>query len=290
MFKIPTPEEMAVQIAKAEAARQAAEAAYARDTVMPEEIGMRRGQVHAASILVWVRIAEIAGVPFIPAETVATLPMSIVEKVMDNRDDEMTPDEIETMRAATAFCRTGGYWRTELCAPHEVKSAMAHNVSMPDFLPLYLDDPRMLDMHYNMPDVKIVSRPRLTPVRHAGWPIEFRTFFGGRAQSGAASWYYPQTGRFETTPELEALMDRAIEMGRLLHETRERLGLVPCLPERSLTDAAIGSTIDFMMTEEMGLVLVDAGPGYGYGAHPCCFLESEVEGRRWHLADGVDVQ
>ena len=45
-----------------------------------------------------------------------------------------------------------------------------------------------------------------------------------------------------------------------------------------------------MLTEEMGLVMVDAGPGYGAGAHPCCFIDQPVTGRAWALAEGVEAR
>ena len=283
-------EAMDRQVAAAAAAREENERAYAETSVKPEEIGIRAGLVHAASILVWCRIAEIAQVPFIPCELIASLPMRTVEKFLDGRDDEMSEDEKCLLSKANAYCRSGGYWRTEICAPMHVKMGMAHDRALPDIIPLHLDDPRLWDMHYNMPDVKIISRPRLTPVRHADWPVEFRTFFGGQSADGAASWYYPQAGRFEVTDELQSHMDCALEMGRKLHETREALGLIPALPDMHGAGPHIGSTIDFMLTEEMGLVLVDAGPGAGYGAHPCCFIDVPVEGRRWHLAEGVRLR
>lgn len=288
MFPLFDKEAMERQIAEAQAARKEAEARYAAEALKPEDIGVRAGFVHAASILAWVRLAEIAGVPHIPAETVASIPMDAVWKALDSL--ETTPEEREALDLATAYCDGGGFWRSELCAGHDVKYAMAQGEPMPDHLPLFLDDPRLIDMHHNMPDLKVISRPRMTPATHAGFPVEFRTFFGGAATDGAVSWYYPQAGRFDVPAELEAAMDEAVELGRRLHETRAHLGIIPALPDRGLLGAEIGSTIDFMLTRDRGLVLVDAGPGFGYGAHPCCFIDRDVEGRRWHLDEGVELR
>jgi hypothetical protein len=284
------PEKTARMIAEAQARSARAQREYAETAVPPDRIGSRKGVVHAASILVWTRLAEMAGVPFIPAETVVSIPMSAVDKVMDDREADLDDAEIAALRRAADHCESGGYWRTDVCAPHDVKSAMARNLPMPDILPLVLDDPRMIDVHHNMPDVKIVARPRLTPVRHAGWPVEFRTFFGGRAEDGAASWYYPQAGGFDVTPGLEAAMDQAVAMGRRLHGLRHEMGLVPALPDAHLAGDEIGSTIDFMLTEERGVVLVDAGPGAGYGADPCCFMDDPVAGRRWRAPHGPETR
>ena len=167
---------------------------------------------------------------------------------------------------------------------------MAEGEPLPASLPLCFDDPRMIDMHWGLPSVTIIGRPRMTPVRVNGYPVEFRVFHGGNAEDGAASFYYPQAGRFNPSDELQASMKLARTYAGRLHTKRADLGLTPWMPGMGDPDDAIGSTIDFMLTEEAGLVLVDAGPGYGFGAHPCCFIDQPVAGERWHLADGVALR
>src|SRR3546814_9410353 len=70
-----------------------------------------------------------------------------------------------------------------------------------------------------------------------------------------------------------------------MYAEHQSLGLTPWLPPGE-PNADIGATIDFMLTDERGMVMIDAGPGYGSGAHPCCFISSPVEGIRWMLAPG----
>lgn len=289
MMKLPPidHEAMEREMERLRQERLETERSYAEMSVKPDEIGKRQGLVHAASILVWAKLAEIGGVPFIPVETVASIPMALVEKMYDH-EDQITEEDLAILAPAREYCASGGFWRTELCAASAVKSPLSRGLPVPELLEFDLYDMRIFDMHYGMPDIKIIGRPRMTPVMHAGWPVEFRTFFGGAAEDGAASWYYPQTGRFDVTPELERHMDKAIEMGRHLHDLREALGLVPTLVYPPTVGPEIGSTIDFMLTEERGLVMVDAGPGFGFGAHPCCGIDVPVKGRMWHLADGVE--
>lgn len=279
------------RMAEATARRRAVETDYETRRVRPEAIGTEPGPAHAASILVWNRIAELAGVPHIPATPVANLRMSTVEAMADGDEPAgLAPDQLEEIERAEAYANGGGFWRTEICAGEEVKHLMGSGRDLPDVLPIRMDDLRIYEMHNGMPSVTIVGRPRLTPVRHAGYPVEFRVFHGCEAETGAVSWYYPQAGAFAPTPALEVAMTQAAAWGRALHELRARLGLVAWLPELGGPSASIGSSIDFMLTEERGLVMVDAGPGYGAGAHPCCFIDRPVAGRAWALADGVELR
>lgn len=284
--------DMEARMAEAAARRALVEQDYEARRIRPEQIGTDTGPVHAASILVWARLAEMAGIPFIPAKTIATLDMTTVFAMIDGEDTSSpSPEQQVEIAEAVAYADAGGYWRTEICAGEEVKYLMGSGKSLPDVLPLCIDDPRIIEMHWGLPSITVVGRPKLTPVRHAGYPVEFRVFNGCQAEEdGAVSWYYPQAGAFEPTPELEAAMTQAAEWGVQLHAMRDRMGLVAWLPDRGEPSDRIGSTIDFMLSEEMGLVMVDAGPGYGAGAHPCCFIDQPVKGRAWALAEGVDVR
>lgn len=285
-------DDLEAALAENQARRRAIEQDYETRRVRPEQIGMETGPVHAASILVWARLAEIAGIPFIPATPVASLDMATVVIMAEGDESATLADgQMEEIQKAVAYANGGGYWRTEICAGEEVKYLMGSGQDLPDVLPIRMDDLRIYEMHWGMPSVTIIGRPKLTPVRHAGYPVEFRVFNGCQAEEdGAVSWYYPQSGKFEPTDELEAAMTQASEWGKALHELRDRLGLVAWIPDRGESTHEIGSTIDFMLTEEMGLVMVDAGPGYGAGAHPCCFIDVPVTGRAWHLAEGVKLR
>lgn len=287
-FGLPSREEMQAQMEAARRHREAIEVDYAARAVAPEAFSTGvAGPVHAASILVWNRVAELAGVAHIPAEVVASIPMAVVFQLLDG--EEPAAEHHPAIRAAGAYCRAGGFWRTELCAGEEVKWAMSQGRPLPPQIPFSFEDCRIMDLHWGMPDIKVIGRPRLTPVRVNGYPVEFRVFHGGEAADGAVSWYYPQAGHFEVTEALARAMEEARHLGGLLHAKRAELQLTPWIPGFP-ESATIGSTIDFMLTEKRGLVMVDAGPGYGHGAHPCCFIDSEVAGERWTLAEGVELR
>lgn len=276
------------RIAAADARRREIEAGYAALAVDPKDFGERRGPVHAASILAWTRIAEMAGVPHVPATAIASVPTEDAWYSIDQTElvSEAGGTAIRTARKAIEDGEI--MWRTDLCASSDIKQAMARGDPLPAHTPLHFDDPRIVDMHYGLPTIDIIARPRVTPMMHAGYPVEFRVFIGGAAEDVACSWYYPQAGVFETTPEIEEAMERSIAHARTLHDKRRDLGLVPWLPETGEPDEGIGSTIDFMLTTDGDVVMIDAGPGFGHGAHPCCFIDQPVKGRAWHLAEGVE--
>jgi hypothetical protein len=225
----------------------------------------------------------------VAADLVASIPMELLD------DDLFCWGEVKPLDpvrhapiiAAIEYAKGGGFWRTDQCAHGLTKAQLSETGRFdvdPDFS---LDDPRIMDLHHGLPSIDILARPLLTPVRIGDWPVEFRAFFGGAAQEdGAVSFYYPQAGEFEVTPELQTTAEKVRAWGAQLYAKRRELGLTPWLPPSEPTDD-IGATIDFMLSKEMGLVMIDAGPGFGYGAHPCCFIDSPVEGIRWKLADGV---
>lgn len=278
------------RIALAVAKNLGRQAHYQATHITPAEFGHRTGPIHAASILSWIRLAEIANIPHIPVEVVAVISMVDAWSLTDCKPQDVSPRGSLALAQANAYCQAGGFWRTEICAGIDVKVAMAEGLDLPEILPFNLADSRLLELHASLPTITVVGRPRLTPVRVNGYPVEFRTFWGGKAQEAAVSYYYPQAGEFPLTPVLEAHMSQAQAWGETLYRLRAELGLIPWVPEDGEPDSGIGATIDFMLTEEAGLVLVDAGPGYGYGAHPCCFIDTPVSGRRWQLASGVAIR
>lgn len=254
------------------------------------------GAVHAASLQTWIALAERAGVPYVPAEIVARIAIRDAWDSIEGRIEDLDPRGDEIMNAVR-YAAGGGYWRTDLCASSDVKWQLSQSgtFEVPDHFAL--DDPRIMDMHWGMSEILILGRPIMSPVLVDGWPVEFRVFIGGEAQEdGAVSFYYPQVGDAAeraagTDPRLQEAAAQAREWALSMTALRERLGLLPFLPGRDFApDARIGATIDFMLTEERGLVMIDAGPGFGFGAHPCCFIDSSVTGTRWRLADGVEAR
>lgn len=290
--------EASIAEGQAECAR--VEAEVARITTDPATIAdmadSTGGAVHAASLQTWIALAERAGVPYVPAEVVARIPMADAWESVEGRIEEGDPRGDEIMKAV-AHAAGGGYWRTDLCACSDVKWQLSQSGTFEVPTWFGLDDPRIMDMHWGMPEILILGRPLMTPVMVDGWPVEFRVFVGGSAEEdGAVSFYYPQVGdaaerAAQDDPRLREAAEQARGWALSMTALRDRLGLLPFLPGRDFVpDAGIGATIDFMLTEERGLVMIDAGPGFGFGAHPCCFIDSPVTGTRWRLADGVEAR
>lgn len=263
---------------------------YVKNVIDPDEFGTKTGPFHAASILSWTRIAELAGVPHIPAQEEARINIKDAWRSIDV-SERLTVEGEENLLKAVIYAEKGNYWRTDLCASEFVKHELSQGRSLPDFIPFHLDDPRIMDLHTCMPYIKVVGRPRRQPMLVNGYPVEFRIFIGGKVTSyPAASFYYPQTPSFEPTKQLEGFMEEAIRSACVLEVTRQSLGLMPWLPEGGDPGEPIGSTIDFLVARDGEVLMVDAGPGFGYGAHPCCFLDVEVKGKRWAVDPGVEIR
>lgn len=280
------------QIAAALVERDRQTADFAERAIRPEEVGHRQGPVHGASLQIWNKIADLAGVPTVTADLVASIPCSLLDDDIFcwNSVKDLDPVKHASIIAAIEYAKSGGFWRTDQCAPAMVKWQLSENGRFELDPHFSLDDPRIMDMHFGLPTIDILARPLMTPIRVNDWPVEFRVFFGCQAaQDGAVSFYYPQAGDFEITPELEAAAEQARAYGTAMYAKRHELGLTPWMPPAEPTDN-VGATIDFMLTEERGLVMIDAGPGFGCGAHPCCFIDVPIEGTRWKPAPGVEIR
>ena len=251
--------------------------------------GKIQGPFHACSILAWSHIAHLANVPYIPVNIVAHISIEDVWAHLDNGVVSETGQI--NIKTAQDYSASGGFWRTDLCAGEDVKYFRSEGKDLPSIIPFYLDDSRIMDIHAYMPHITVVGRPRIDPMIVGGYPLEFRVFIGGNIPKDyAVSFYYPQASDFTVTPELERLMDTSVEYAQKINKKRVELGLIPWLPEQGFPDELRGSTLDFMVTSEGQVVLVDAGPGYGSGAHPCCFLDTIVQGRKWHPNENVTIR
>jgi hypothetical protein len=263
--------------------------AYTEKAILPSNFGKRIGPFHAASILSWVRIAELAGVPHIPAKRLAYIPIDDAWRSIES-EPISSESEIELAKIQQ-YADGGGVWRTDLCASSDVKQSLSEGMGMPKVIPFYLDDTRIMDIHHTLPGITVVERPTIVPTKIGAYPVEFRVFIGGRIESSdAVSFYYPQAPDFEITSELLGLMDLSVDYAHRVNNKRIQLGLLPWLPELGDPDIPIGCTIDFIVTESGDLLMVDAGPGFGYGAHPCCFIDIPVVGKRWRPAEGVTIR
>lgn len=282
-----------IRLAEASKVQSKLQQDFLDQAVPVDMVGQTEGPVHAASLQIWNEVARLAGVPYVSAELIADIPMDILNDDIFSWNDVTIPlDPIRhaSIIAARDYAKSGGFWRTDLCSPSWVKAQLSETGSFETETSFSLDDPRIVDLHYGLPSIQILARPLLTPVRIGDWPVEFRVFFGGEIEAdGAVSFYYPQAGDFTVTPELEAAAKQAQLWGTKLYQTRQELGLTPWLPPAAPAKS-IGATIDFMLTEEMGLVMIDAGPRFGHGAHPCCFIDAPIDGIQWKLEEGVKLR
>src|SRR3546814_13970849 len=98
----------------------------------------------------------------------------------------LDPERHASIIAASDYAKSGGFWRTDICAPYSVKGQLSETGSFEVSRNFTLDDPSILDMHYGLPFIEVLAPPLLTPVRVGNWHVEFLVFFGGDAGEAAA--------------------------------------------------------------------------------------------------------
>lgn len=225
----------------------------------------------------WLPRAEAAGVAAIPATFGPTLPFATLCAALDHGT---TPAQDAALQAAEAFLQAHmrfgqTMWRWDCCAPDLVKHVMgtgrddaAARIARgwhrdrwtPGASYLSLDDDRLLSilMDNGGPDVALCVRPWVPAVVVDGFPVEFRVYVTA-TRTAAVSSYYPQRPLDETWERFAQ------------HAAHLALALGPHVP------ADVGYTADFLVRATAAeptlddLALLEGGPGWGRGAHPCCF-------------------
>lgn len=76
---------------------------------------------------------------------------------------------------------------------------------------------------------------------------------------------------FEWARDAVSLAEQMI----LVCRSEGRVIVQPGQHQQANTD--ITATLDFLLTHEGQLLFIEGGPGFGYGAHPCCFYDSGTQ-------------
>lgn len=257
----------------AAAAQQAAQEAAQTPRFDPPPLG----SFPAPSLLSWLGWAHAAGVPAVPAVSVASFDLDALL-----RFDEPSEASSAIHRQLDGINRNrpaGTMHRWDCCAPWGIKAAMAKPQSPGSPAPseafsLEVGDPRAYDILFEYPAdrVDVVRRPWQPTRFEAGYPIEFRVFVHEGRAVGVSNYYVQRP--LPDTDEVRAWAQEALRFSQCMVDAAQAGGAFPWMPLRHVPETVqrgFEATLDFLIAEDGRVLFLEAGPGYGLGAHPCCF-------------------
>jgi len=253
----------------------------ATEKPQPWQAVLEPGCFPAASLTSWLPIVTAAGVPFIPAEIVAEIPMQSLLR-FDHFDDEKIQADLAPLDQLCKNPVPGTVLRWDCCAPMGVKHVMgrpgdgecpAHEKTW--FSP---DDPRAYDIFFETPlDImRVLRRPWVPALMHEGYPVEFRVYVEDGLVVGASNYYVQMA--LPATEEMLGYARQAVALTEKILEEADKQGKRPINPgRRESPPGKPRVTLDFLVRRENHeVVFIEAGPGFGSGAHPCCFAGPEM--------------
>lgn len=224
----------------------------------------------------WLEIAEQIHLPHVPAEFSQAFPVNQIVKALD---DEETPAlgnafswlkqrQNELLQQKKRFSS-----RWECCSSVDAKYAASKGMEWgSSYYRLMVDDPRVLDCTVGL-ETRLCVRPWIDAVKHKGYPVEFRVFFGPEGYLGISD-YYPQRGGLDDlgNNDLAYAIGTAMVFGVAVERSQE---------------FPLGFTLDFILRKNEyafgELLLLEGGPPhiehtFAPSAHPCCFAPGQITG------------
>lgn len=256
---------------------QARRAADARTFGAADERGQR--PFVGTSLGAWLALAEAASVAVVPARRIITMPWDALMRF----DEARTEDGAywSAFAAALAALPDAHMVRWDPCSGLALKEAMAAGTT-PGAAARELtpDDPRAYDILFEYPldEVPVWSRPWVAARTYEGYPIEFRVFVRDSAIAGISS-YYPQRS-LPASPEILGYVEAARSATARVLGHLQAHATYPWMPSYArarFTPGAVHATLDFLVTPEGQVLFLEAGPPFGAGAHPCCFMSARNE-------------
>src|SRR3546814_4524369 len=76
-------------------------------------------------------IAERSGVPYVDATLIASIPSDLLNDDLFYWDEikPLDPERHASIIAASDYAKSGGFWRTDICAPYSVKGRSEEHTS-----------------------------------------------------------------------------------------------------------------------------------------------------------------
>lgn len=230
----------------------------------------------------WLKLAELAGIPHIPAREILSVP---TEAYFDLLDDKRS-DAGARIAEVPFLLREGEVLRMEQVAPYSVKAARGRGRPLGNGLDrdgtFDLMDMRIIDtlMDLQEDQVRFLARP-IIPTRDipgtwrgedGSYPEEYRIIVQGGRLIGITN-YYPQT-RMSADAHAGQMRDAVGIAARLMGVMRDR-DIAPFNPGLPEHPEGPSFTLDLLTREDGGLLFLEGGPAALQAAHPCCFLDEE---------------
>ena len=246
----------------------------------------------------WMKAAERAGVPAVPATEVAVFERDDVLKHEYAGPHQARMDAAYERIAAAA--KPGTMLRWDCCSSGSLKATLSEG-DTPDArtlasLPI---DARILDAAYEFPRVllPVWQRPWLSDemLRHDGYPVEYRALVEGSELRGISSYYIQRPLRRDDA-EIAAIEDATAKLITVVAPpfewptTRDEQLRARAMVERLDKGRGIDGeprgpdpdgchfTADFCVLTDGRVLLLEGGPPWFMGADPCCFRGARIEG------------
>ena len=242
----------------------------------------------------WLALCQRTGVPYVPAERLATIQSS--DWAAFDTPGEHQDRLLTAWRQVNDNLRPDHMIRFDFCAPIEVKFRLGSG--MPDFhsdmTQLVLDDPRAYDILSEFPreEIPIWQRPWTAAAIIDDYPVEYRTFVRDGHILGISS-YYPQRllprndVHLDTVRDITLTLSQNVQPPFLWPNTYTK----PAFFKRHSPDD-VHFTADFLVDTQDKVLFLEGGPPHELGAHPCCFKQGNIQGialANWNDKSQKDV-
>lgn len=268
-------------------AMQAMIEATAHAPVGPRFEPLPEGTFSAASLTAWMSAADQAGVPSVPAECVASLSIDALLRSEDPRA-EGVEEVVERLGTINASLPAGHMLRWDCCASYALKDAMAEGqLPTPEERGVGVDM-RSFDLLFEFPadEINVLQRPWVKAQELDGFPVEFRVYVAQGRVHAVANYYLQRP--LPDTPAIREAVNRAVAATDAIVAQLKAQGLAPAMPyQQENPHEAFRATLDFLVDEQGQVLFLEAGPGWGQGAHPCAFLNPD--GRTVDPVEGLKL-